>query len=370
MASENAAVDLNDPATWPDDIEALTALQEELVAESPAETGDTGEVAAKEEEKAEVEEKTPAEPEEEKKSDDVQADPVKPEPVEAKEEEKAEDENPEPSILARDGKNTLPFGVLAGEREKNAKLSQRNADLEAELERLRTTASTPTEVKAAEAPVAEFEVTAELQGKYDQLKEDWGEEIAENYIETKRIQHDNLKLREKLDAIEKQTTETAATQRSTQEAQVQEAIDSSPDMALWQSQEGGEMYDKALAVHQTLMTTDSEYASMSWYDRMQSLPKRTRAMYGVAEEPAATPEPASNEPAVSQEEIAEKAKTAAANAESKPPHSMSDLPKGDTPVERTELEKLEGSEPADIQRKLMELSNNPEAYERYLNSLM
>lgn len=384
------AVDLNDPATWPDDIEELTSLQDGLpdedeIVASADETGEektpeldddekAGEKAAAEDaEKAKLEadkaaEKAKAEEAEEAEAEKKAAD-EKAAAEADKDEPKKEDE--ELPILARDGKNTLPYGVLAGEREKNAKLAQRVADLEAQLEQSKGKPDTgATATAKAEPPADDFVVTEAMQQKVDQLKEDWGEEIAETWLDNQRLKHDAAQARAKLDALESKANQTEQVQRSTQEQQVQEAIDSSPDMALWQSQEDGTMYDRALAVHETLMNTDAEYAAMNWKDRMQELPKRTRSMYGIAEPEPEPKQEDSKPPAKTQEEIAAEAKAAAEKAESKPPHSMSDLPKGDTPIEKTELDKLEGADGAEIQQKLLELSNNPEAYERYINSLM
>lgn len=358
MAGNNA-VDLNDPATWPDDIDELTSLSDGLpdVDTVEASADDTGKTESDTEEK--VSKEAVAE-------DAVDAEPETDETEEVKaEDEQGEEELP---ILARDGKNTLPFGVLAGEREKNARLNQRIAELEAQLERDKSAANAEAEApKSVAPPVDDFVITESMQQKVDQLKEDWGEEIAETWLDSQRAKHESLQLKAKLDALEAKTARTEEVQRNSQEQQVQEAIDSSPDMALWQSQEDGSMYDRALAVHQTLMNTDTDYAAMNWYDRMQELPMRTRAMYGITEE---SPQDAPTSPAKTQKELAEEARAAASKARSKPPHSMSDLPKGDTPVEKSELDKLEGADGADIQQKLLELANNPEAYERYINSLM
>jgi len=383
MAGENA-IDLDKPETWPDDIGELESLTGGIPDPEDA-PGDKGKTTDSDDDdkltdeekaaaqKVEEEEKAKADADAAKVADEEAAAAKAAEEAEAAAAAAKEKEEEELPIATRDGKQTIPFEVLQQERQKARDAIARNTELEAELEAARKVTPVDKTV-VTEEEAEEFVVTEAMQAKADQLKEDWGEDIAEQHINSLRIAFDNEQLRKKIDSLETETSRTSAASKQREETVVQAAIDNSPDMLAWQSGDAA-MYDRSLTMHDTLMGTDPTYAAMTWEERFQALPSRVRAAYGMPEPKPKEdpPKPKEDPPAKTPEEIEAEAKAAAdkAVAEGKPPNSMSDLPKGDTPIEKTPIEALEGLDSVDIQKKMLELSeSDPVAYERYINSLM
>ena len=352
------ALDLNDPNTWPDDLESLSAL---------AQTADAGEASAAPEDsesKAEPPEQTGTGAD--KAGDDVQAqgaaaaEPgVKGSAAAAGGEGEQTIEVDGLPVLTRDGKHLIPSYVLK-------QLRDENRDLRAQLSERATAAATatpesqPEPAESAElAKPAVFALTDDQKALVERMREQWGEEIASQFERNFRLEWQveqqssaQTRLLEELQRVREHEQHRSHRETRSEEEQVQAAIDDSPLLAAWQSEKDGVWFDRSTKVHQMLIGTDPAYARMSWTERFQALPGRVEAVYGQSQAGAeiAKQQPSGDQGGGKKTHSADVAavagaKLAAAEA-ARVPVSMSELGGGgeglDVP-EVTRLERLNGA---------------------------
>lgn len=344
--------DINDPSTWDN-------LSTEELAKLAAGTPES-----------------PSEPDEKPAEETPEDKPAQPK---AKEEElPAKDATPPAPaqeltidgipVLTKDGSHVIPHSVLKSTRERARAAEERLKALEAELEAAKKPA-TPAEPNPSATPAApQGDLSEAIKAKAEKMRSDWGDDIAEQYLENERLKLEITEIRNSLKTQGETTqhlkqsyeTEQAAKAR-TEEEQIQDAIDANPALAAWQADQQSNWFDLSVQLHQMLMQTDSKYASLGWAERFSALPAKVNALYGAPLPKA--PEP---KPTAAAVEAQAKAKLDAATREA--PASMTDIPAG-TPAETSESTKLESMSGADIQAHFDKLAKDPKQLQAYLRSL-
>jgi hypothetical protein len=313
------AVNLDDPSTW--DLDNKEMLE---IAEG-------GGIPA---------EDAPAEP----KAPDAPAEPGAPVEPEAAE------------IQTADGKHTIPYDVLRAARDE-ARTAKAEADrLRQELETLRTPAPAQPPAEPAEAPNT---LPGDVQAYVDKVRENWGDDIAAQAERTYWLEQHALYQQQVIEQLsqhiqaQKQAEQQTLEQRQRTEAEhIEDAIATSPKLSAWAKSEDPVWFDRAVELHAMLVKTDRTYASQSWQERMQQLPGRVEAVFGVVGAPTA--------PAATQAKVKQVLES--------PPVSLSEM-SGGIPPERTEFQKLEDLEGNALTAYMNKLAQDPRKFEAYLRNI-
>ena len=214
------------------------------------------------------------------------AEPEKAEPEKA-EPEKAEPEADPEGVLAKDGKNFLPFTVLENTRKAKAAAEARARELEAEIEKLKSGNATQGDVDEVEQKLAALGERAKA------AREDYGDEMGSLFEELFQGLSSALKETATLrkDLSSRPTPEDA--DRAEQQRAVREAIDKSPVIAEWESRDdaGSEdsWFSRSVDVYRRAVAADPEFAALSVEERFAALPARVQAVYGKDPELKAKP---------------------------------------------------------------------------------
>lgn len=376
--AENA-LDLNDPNSWPDDVEALADIAEaggdeddnpsDSSTEDPgdnagAEAGEAGsEAEGGGEAASEGEKDQPTEGETAEGASDAESS------ADATGEtgETGESEEEEAPISTKDGKHTLPYSVLRAERDAKKAAVEEAKQLRDEIERLKSEREGAGDTSSAESSKPTAKEQSEIDSKVEAIRAEWGDDIAEMYRANFELQAEVKRQQETIKRINEENQTRTQTEQSRLEATIQDAIDSSPQMVEWQAQEDGVWYGRAVATHKMLMESDPEYAAKDWSERFSELPGRVQALYGKA--PAvAESKPVSKPAAPSAADPKAAVEAAKQKAGEKPPLSMSELPTGEPPA-TDEFEQLDNMSPAQVQAKIDALADNPEKLDAFLRGL-
>lgn len=345
MAKE--AVDIDDPSTWPDD----TAELAELADDMPDDRAGVEKPATEEDKPSAT--KEPETPEAEKASDEPD--------TTAAAGDKADQEETPDGVLAKDGKNVLPFNVLQKEREKSHAQAERIAELEAEAAKLETgdgeekkpESDDTTNVDAAPLDDVDKEV-ARLNKLAESVLEEYGDEnLAEQFRTQAKMVERQATLDSRLNNWEKSQKQNA---QKTEQEEIQGALDSSPKLSGWAASEDQTFHERATALHAYLMSTDPAYKAKSWDERFKELPDRVESLHGDG--------PGKVDKTEKVVDI-EKAKQ---DAGKKAPTSISDIQGGEAPI-GSDMEELEGMSPSSITQKMMDFKSEDdmEAYVRGLS---
>lgn len=314
------AIDLNDPSTWDDD-----AALSEVAKTGTLDVEDAPEPAK---ETAETPPETP------------------------EGQSPAAEEPPEGEILAADGKNTIPYNVLRDTREQLREAKNTAAQLQAELEALQRKApEAKAEPETNPAP-AQRVLPPEVKAHLDKVRENWGEDIAQQAERTYWLEQHAQQQQQIIDKLSNYITNQQYTSQRTEQDQIEEAIAASPKLHEWAVAEDQEWFERSTELHATLMKTDRNYAAASWYDRMKLLPTKVEALFGGAPGPVNT------------DAAKEKVKAAL----TAPPRSLSEMSGGATP-ERNEIDKLEDLSGNQLTAHMAQLANDPKKFEAYLRSI-
>lgn len=259
-------------------------------------------------------------------------------------EQKAE----ESLVLARDGKNTIPYEVLAKTREAK-EAAEAKAQAEAE-------ARTQAEAKLAELQAKLDSVKAGATEKAVTLTPEEQAEMQENFPAMAKM---FASMQAELTRLQSNETAQQQTQQAAQQNEmaktVQDHIDANPKLAFLQASDP-DAWKRACDLDEQLRTNPAT-ASLPMAERFTKAAAAYEAIYGAINLPASPTKPAA--PAKSVDDVLAKAGTAV-------PKSLSDLP-GGSAVAGSEFGNLENMSAADVGSALMKMS--PQAREAYLNSL-
>lgn len=306
-------IDVNDPATWPDDMAALAKLADTRFDEPEQYEAMPAEV---------VVEPPAAEP---PAAESPAAEPV---PVEA------------PPAVPDNGGALLQraFDAMQAERD-------RAAALEAKLVALQAPPPAPKE------PEPEF--SAEVLAKAERMKADWSQDVSDLYLESVRAAQRAERAERVAQDLLAQVEARRQQDQSAEDARIQAAITAAPLLAAWQADARSPYFKRAVALHQQLMENDPAYAAQPWTERFAALPAKVEAVYGASPHAAKVAPPASPAP------------KAPAKPAEPVPLSLSDLPAGNAPAadKATELARMSGPQ---VQQHLTRLAANPDALRAFL----
>lgn len=277
------------------------------------------------------------------------ANPEDDKPAEVKAEVKPEDQKAEEKpdgILAKDGKNVIPYSQLESARQRASAAESLAAEQAKELETLRAAKDKP--VESAESEMLTEEELVALEGDSPTL--------------AKVIRTQQAAIRKLTDTVET-VTKTQASQADVAAAEVksevQTAIDSNPTLAAWQTAEDRTLWEEAARFDKVLRESP-KYANASFEDRFAKVVELTQAAHGVTparkEEPSLTPE---------QIKAAAAAKLKEASA-GKRPVTLSDIP-GGAPPAVDERAKVDDMSPVALGQMFLGMTS--EQRDAYLTSL-
>jgi len=278
---------------------------------------------------------------------------AKGEEAKPKEEPKAEEPKAEPKaeekpegILAKDGKNVIPYSQLESARQGKAAAEQRAGELQAEIDRL----------KAGQAkPAGEADVSVLTEDELNALEAD-----SPTLARLLRAQQNTIqKLTGTVQSLAEHQQGRAAEEVAEIKSEIQTAIDANPTLASWQTAEDQAMWNKASAFDQVLRGLP-EYKDVAFEDRFKKVVELTHAALGQEVE-----QPRAEAPNLTQEQI--KA-VAAAKLKAKPslPRSLSDIPGGAPPV-ADERERVDQMSSVELGGKFLSMTR--EQLDSYLSNL-
>jgi len=230
-------------------------------------------------------------------------------------------------ILAKDGKNVIPYAQLESARQRAAAAEALARDQAAELAALKAEKSAQAQVNDADMLTDE---------ELDALEAD-----SPTLAKTLRAQQAAIQqLRDMVQTVTQRQAVEAATQEAEVKSEVQTAIDSNPTLASWQTSEDQTMWDRASAFDKVLRAMP-EYANTSFADRFEKVVEMTQSALGLEAEAPPAPARVHAAPTPEQIQAAAKAKLTQAS-KGKRPVSLSDIPGGAPPAvdERQKVEEM------------------------------
>jgi len=322
------AIDLNDESTWDvDDAELLAMATSGVIPTvDPPKEEATPEVAA-------------PEPTPEPVAEAPKLRPLTVEPKDA-------------DILAADGKNLIPHGVLKQTREDLHATKAQLEQAQAELAALKAAQQAPAATVEA-APVNGL--PEDIKEQVERIRQNWGDDIAAQAERTYRLEQQTLQQQKTIEQLAQHVQQQQETVRRSEADIIEEAIAASPKLSAWAQAENQEWFNRSTALHATLNQVDPAYAAASWYDKMKMLPEKVEALFGASFEKA----------------VPVDTRGAAAKIKSvveAPPTSLSEL-SGGAPPERGELEKLEDLQGNQLTAYMHKLASDPKKFEAYLRSV-
>jgi len=276
--------------------------------------------------------------------------PEEPKAEEKKAEEPAKAEEPKPDgILAKDGKNLIPYSQLESARARAATAEAIVKEQASKIEAL--TAKKPD----AAAPNVEMLTEEELAV----LEAD-----SPTLAKTLRAQQAAIQtLTETVKSVTQRQAEQVATEETVVKTEIQTAIDGNPTLAAWQTAEDQTMWNEA-SKFDKLLRESPKYADVPFADRFAKVVELTNSALGleapapavVEEKKAPTPEEVR---AAAAAKLAEKQKSAK-------PVSLSQIP-GGAPPAVDEKDKVEQMSPVALGQHFTSMSRDQ--LDAYLASL-
>lgn len=269
------------------------------------------------------------------KAKDETKDEAKPEAADAKKEgeaapAKASDDKPA-GVLAKDGKNILPFEVLEGSRKRAAALEEQLRATQDELQALKEGKSAEEQALLSEEDLAAVEAESPALGKV-----------------LRAMQKEVMTLRE--EASERRESVTKQSQDTVRQ-QMQEAIDANEDLAKWQVGEANSPEAKrwARAVEfDRELREDPDWKDKPMQERFAEAERLTKLRFGDPLTQSAD-DPAKADPKPTEKPVVKKAEPA------KPAGlSLSDLPGGAPPAADATSE----AEPLSLYSSMQKMSDD------------
>lgn len=286
----------------------------------------------------------PVEPVEAVEEDATAGVEAKTEEVEAEqgEEVEAAKDEPPPLIETKQGKPAIPYSVLQGERERRQAAEQAAEQLRREIDALSSKLNGNPE---------KAEPEAEASTEADEI-----ERLAEEFPEIGAVVK---ALAAKTKALETQLSQVAQVeqQRVDQEQrkafnEVQEAIDSIPQLRYWQA-ENPQMWGEAARLDDVVKANPANQ-SLSLTERFEKVVNAMEALYGATELPEAyRPPPTQPAKQVEQQVAAKAPKVASAYK----PKMLADIPGGTTPS-TSEADRVSAMSPVELERLMSTMDHD------------
>lgn len=264
-------------------------------------------------------------------------------------------------VLARDGKNVIPFSVLKSERDRAARAEQLAKEAAEQVEALKAQlaagnqgAKTGEGARTTEAATEAVAMTPE---ELEAFKEDFPTQYKVYMAQQATIKA----LTEKQQQADQDRQQQEQQQQRTHAEQVRDAIDATPKLAHIKASDP-ERFEAALR-YDNALRADPKWDGKSLAERFAEVVKLVETTHGAIEIPGATPVTAQKTP----EQLKQEAEAlAAASAKKVVPTSMSDFPAGHPPA-TNEQQALESMTTLQLAEKLGKMSS--EQLETYLSNL-
>ncbi len=268
------------------------------------------------------------------------------------------------AILMPSGKGTIPYSELKQARERAREATQQAELLKQQLEELQARMSSGAEtVSGADAVDPVDGQIAELEAQAEKYSEEFPE-VSDGFKKTAEMFKAMKAQMQELAHVANLTQRTVQEDRAkTVEEQVQEAIDSVPTLALWQS-EHPDFFDAAAAMDKAVRALP-EWQGRPMAERFEAVVKAVRALNPNAPESGAGKvEPPSEEVQSGAKPAAKAAETNAAPAQK--PFTLSDVP-GGMAVPKNQTEQLQDLTTNQLFKRFSEMT--PDALNEYLAGL-
>ena len=281
-----------------------------------------------------------------------------------------EGETPD-GVLARDGKNVIPYRVLEETRRKATESDQARQQLE---EQLRTERRQREEL---ERKRQELEQHAQQQGEQVSQEGDPLEGLNEEDYPpelVKAIRGLNSQLQQSNQQLAEMQQEQERRQQEAQQANqtaIQQAIDSNPDLATWQS-EGGDAWQAAVAHDQRLLN-DPRWKNASMEERHKKVVQLTKTELDLPDTESAGNQnkPGEGQQQQQQQQEGGQQQQAASQQQQQPgdqggsgeaslddaPAGMSDIA-GGTPPNQSEQQDVENMSPSALGERMSQMSDS------------
>lgn len=243
-------------------------------------------------------------------------------------------------VLAKDGKNVIPYEVLQGSRERVERLEQLVADQATQIRDLQK--------KPEEVPKAEIKLMSDEE--LSAIKEEFPAFGAAFEAQNNAIR-----------ALLARSEESARAGEPTEEQigeMVREAIDGNESLRVWEANDVNR-YNKAVDFDAQLRD-DPAWQDKTFAERFEKAVSLTKAYYGDAVE-APKPAPA---PVVQKPEDISAAAAAKLKQDTPTPQSMSQIPGGAAPAQ-SEAQAVEAMSPEALGSKLIRM-NDPDKIAEYI----
>jgi len=331
--------------TDPKEIERLANAHMEASLESGTETMNVDAIVGKQEGDTKGEPPVAAEA---AKEAEAKADPKTETPPVAQTppESPKSEEKPE-GILAKDGKNVIPYSQLESARSRASAAEALAREQAAEIERLKAEKAAPQE-----------DVAILTNEELDALEAD-----SPTLAKTLRAQQQSIqRLNERLEAVAQTQLGQIATEETAVRSEVQTAIDENPTLAAWQTAEDQSLWNEASRFDKLLRESPA-YANVSFADRFAKVVELTQSALGLeAETPPAVVE---EKPTLTPEQV-KSAAQAKLTAKAKLPVSSSQFP-GGVPPAVDEKDRVEQMSSVELGNKFLGMSR--EQLDTYLSTL-
>jgi hypothetical protein len=256
----------------------------------------------------------------------------------------------EAPIQSRDGKHTIPYNVLATERERRQQAEQAMAELQARIDTLQVqgtaapAAATPTK---AEGAISDEDLAA--------LREDFP--AFAKVIEAQMAKIDTLESR--LSTVYGKEEQREAVEQRTVQQQVRDMIDTNPKLSALEADPAA--WARAVEID-NMLKDQPENKNLSLEERFDKVVKGYESFYGAIPGAAAdtpTPKPVQKSAREQAEALLQKQMPAT-------PRSLSDLP-GGLPDAQNEAQRAENMSEIEMGNMMQKMT--PAQIEQYLNNL-
>lgn len=257
-------------------------------------------------------------------------------------------------VETADGKHTIPYSVLKGEREAR-KEAQRELE---ELRKQNPGETTPqSEGGQGHGDGTGDSGTSTDPNAYDwdQIAEEYGDEYARMMRE--RVERE-AELEKRLQRAEQHMQRQQQAEQAQEQETVQGAIDTLPTLASWQSQDPA-MFEAAKAIDSKL-AQDPEWKGASYSERFAEVVRRLR--------PDAAELQGSGGSSGGGSDKSSQRGSGGSSDQAPPPTSHSDTPAGGAPPDaRSEVERLQDADATEIEARMETMT--PEQQEEFLAGL-
>jgi hypothetical protein len=332
------------PDEMPEDPKELERLANEQIAQAL----ESGKEQVKVEDFVEMDEKSESSPAPKKEVKEAPKEEAKVESKEAAPKEEPEKEAKPEGVLAKDGKNVIPYAVLEASRRREREATELAVSQAAEIERLK-------QAEAGKTVRAEQDAAALTEEELKTLEQD--SPTLAKLLRAQQTEISGLKtaLKGVNERVEVQVEQTESEIKS----EIQTAIDANPKMAAWQVAQDQTLWNEAAKIDK-LLRENPLYADVPFEKRFAKVVEMTEDAMGLRTQPAPAEAPKPDPAKVKAAAAAKLAKTPTT------PRSLSDIP-GGAPPAQDEREAVEGMSIVSLGEKFMHMT--PEQRDAYLASL-